>query len=170
MSVHPGQIEFPRRYAFAALKGKIFEWFRKHPVTEITVGIGSDLEQWIGLDRRAPLKIEQSTLLEQLRMKLGERDRQMWLATVMRYHIKPVVARLGIQKRVSWHTFRRTYATLLKANGEDVKVVHELLRHGSSRGTLDVYAQAQMPAKRAAQQKVVEMVRTHLTETAHRSA
>ncbi len=94
----------------------------------------------------------------------------MWLATVMRYHIKPVVARLGIQKRVSWHTFRRTYATLLKANGEDVKVVQELLRHGSSRVTLDVYAQAQMPAKRAAQQKVVEMVRTHLTETAHRSA
>jgi site-specific recombinase XerD len=78
----------------------------------------------------------------------------------MRYHIEPVVQRLGIQKRVGWHTFRRTYATLLKANGEDVKVVQELLRHGSSRVTLDIYAQAQMPAKRAAQQKVVEMVRT----------
>ena len=84
----------------------------------------------------------------------------LWLSTVMRYHIKPVVRRLGIQKRVGWHTFRRTYATLLKANGEDVKVVQELLRHGSSRVTLDIYAQAQMPAKRAAQQKVVAMVRT----------
>ncbi len=77
MAAHPGIIEFPRRYAFTALKGKIFEWFRKHPVTEITLGIGSDLEQWIGLDRRAPLKIEQSALLEQLRMKLGDRDRQI---------------------------------------------------------------------------------------------
>lgn len=84
----------------------------------------------------------------------------LWLSTVMRYHIEPVVRHLGIQKRVGWHTFRRTYATLLKANGEDVKVVQELLRHGSSRVTLDIYAQAQMPAKRAAQQKVVEMVRT----------
>jgi hypothetical protein len=71
----------------------------------------------------------------------------------MRYHIEPVVKRLGIHKRVAWHTFRRTYTSLLHANGEDVKVVQELLRHSSSRVTLDVYAQAQMPAKRAAQQK-----------------
>ena len=75
----------------------------------------------------------------------------VWLQTVMRSRIKPVIQRLGIQKKVSWHTFRRTYATILKANGEDVKVVQELLRHGSSRVTLDIYAQAQMPAKRAAQ-------------------
>jgi integrase len=83
----------------------------------------------------------------------------LWLQTIMRYHIQPVVERLGITKRVSWHTFRRTFATLLKANGEDIKVVQELMRHGSTRVTLDIYAQAQMPAKRAAQQKVVEMVR-----------
>jgi integrase len=48
---------------------------------------------------------------------------------------------------------------LLKANGEDVKVVQELLRHASARITMDVYAQAMTPAKRAAQQKVVRMVR-----------
>jgi integrase len=83
----------------------------------------------------------------------------IWLATVMRYHIQPVVRRLGINKRVSWHTFRRTYSTLLHANGEDVKVVQELLRHGSAKVTMDIYAQAQMPAKRRAQQKVVEMMR-----------
>ena len=83
----------------------------------------------------------------------------LWLQTVMRYHIQPVVKALGINKRVSWHTFRRTYSTLLKANGEDVKVVQELMRHASVRITMDVYAQAMTPAKRAAQQKVVEMVR-----------
>jgi integrase len=83
----------------------------------------------------------------------------LWLSTVMRYHIQPAIKELGITKRVSWHTFRHTYSTLLKANGEDVKVVQELLRHGSSRITLDVYTQAQMPAKRAAQQKLVAMIR-----------
>jgi site-specific recombinase XerD len=77
----------------------------------------------------------------------------------MCYHIQPVVKKLGIKKRVSWHTFRHTYSTLLKANGEDVKVVQELLRHGSSRMTIDGYTQAQMPAKRAAQQRIVAMVR-----------
>jgi integrase len=83
----------------------------------------------------------------------------LWLSTIMRYHVQPVVKKLGITKRVSWHTLRHTYSTLLKANGEDVKVVQELLRHGSSRMTLDVYTQAQMSAKRAAQQKIAEMVR-----------
>jgi len=77
----------------------------------------------------------------------------------MRYYIQPVVKRLGIKKRVTWHTFPRTYTTLLHANGEDVKVVQELLRHGSVKVTMDIYAQAQMPAKRRAQRKVVEMVR-----------
>jgi integrase len=49
-----------------------------------------------------------------------------------------VAKRLGIAKRIGWHTCRRTYTTLLHANGEDVKVVQELLRHGSARITTDV--------------------------------
>jgi integrase len=93
-----------------------------------------------------------------------KREKQpLWLSTIMRYYVQPVVKRLGIKKRVTWHTFRRTYTTLLHAIGEDVKVVQELLRHSSSRITMDIYAQAQMPAKRAAQQKVVEMVRSEKT-------
>src|SRR5579863_8698184 len=50
----------------------------------------------------------------------------------MSYHIQPAAKRLCIAKRIGWYTFRRTYTTLLHANGEDVKVVQELLRHGSS--------------------------------------
>jgi len=65
----------------------------------------------------------------------------------------------GHHKRIGWHTFRRTYTTLLHANGEDVKVVQELLRHGSAKITMDVYAQAMTPAKRMAQGKVVAMLR-----------
>lgn len=90
----------------------------------------------------------------------------LWLQTVMRYHIEPVINELGIKKRVSWHTFRRTYTSLLQADREDVKVVQELLRHGSAKVTLDVYAQAQMPAKRKAQHKVVEMVRPEARQKA----
>jgi integrase len=83
----------------------------------------------------------------------------VWLSKVMSYRIQPVAKRLGIAKRIGWHTFRRTYTTLLHANGEDVKVVQELLRHGSARITMDVYAQAVTPAKRKAQGKVVAMLR-----------
>ena len=56
------------------------------------------------------------------------------------------------------HKFRHTFGTLLKANGEDVKTVQELLRHANSRITLDVYTQAVGSNKRAAQSKVIQMM------------
>jgi len=56
------------------------------------------------------------------------------------------------------YTFRHSFGTLLKANGEDVKTVQELLRHANSRITLDVYTQAVNSNKRAAQSKVVRMM------------
>jgi len=63
-----------------------------------------------------------------------------------------------------WHTFRRTYTTGMHANGEDVKVVQERLRHGSAHITMGVYAQAVTPAKRKAQGKVAPAERTDLVE------
>ena len=39
--------------------------------------------------------------------------------------------------------FRCTFTTLLKANGEDIKVVQELLRHATVKMTLEVYVQVQ---------------------------
>jgi len=83
----------------------------------------------------------------------------VWLSTVMRDHIQPVARRLGINKKMSWHTFRHTFSSILKANGEDVKVVQELLRHATAKMTLDTYTQALSPDKRAAQSKVVGMIR-----------
>jgi hypothetical protein len=44
--------------------------------------------------------------------------------------------------------------TLLKASGEDVKTVQELMRHANS-----IYAQAPTSARRAAHLKVVGMIR-----------
>ena len=83
----------------------------------------------------------------------------VWLSTVMRDYIQPMARKLGIEKKVSWHTFRHTFSSILKGNGEDVKVVQELLRHSTSRMTLDTYTQALGPDKRAAQSKVVGMIR-----------
>jgi len=60
----------------------------------------------------------------------------------------------------------RGYATHLKANGEDVNVVQESLRHANSRITLDTYTQALTPAKREAQTKVVKMILPERIQTA----
>jgi integrase len=48
----------------------------------------------------------------------------------------------GIAKRIGWHTFRRTYSTLLRATGAELKVMQELMRHSTIRVTLDTYTQA----------------------------
>ncbi|PYX53017.1 MAG: hypothetical protein DMG76_27220, partial [Acidobacteria bacterium] len=64
----------------------------------------------------------------------------------------------GIEKRIGWHTFRRTYATLLRSVGTEFKVMQELMRHSSLRSTLDIYAQAITPAKQAAQAAVVSLM------------
>jgi len=81
-----------------------------------------------------------------------------WPDNLMKRYIKPVARKAGINKNIGWHTFRHSFGTLLKANGEDVKTVQELLRHANSRITLDVYTQAVNSHKRAAQSKVVRMM------------
>ena len=81
-----------------------------------------------------------------------------WPDIVLQKIIRPAAMRAGIRKRIGWHTFRHTYSTLLIANGENVKVVQELMRHASSRFTLEVYTQARIEAKRQAQQRLVQMI------------
>lgn len=81
-----------------------------------------------------------------------------WPETPLKCFVQPTARRLGIHKQIGWHSFRRTFATLLKGSGEDVKTTQELMRHANSRMTLDVYAQALSPAKRAAHLKVVELI------------
>jgi len=89
----------------------------------------------------------------------------LWLAKVMQYHIQPAAKRAGISKNIGWHTFRHSYTTLLQSNGEDVKVVQELLRHGSAKITMDVYAQAVTQAKRTAKRRVVASLRSQETQS-----
>ena len=73
-----------------------------------------------------------------------------WPDIVIAKIIRPAAKRAGIKKRIGWHTFRHTYSTMLIANGENVKVVQELMRHASSRCTLEIYSQARIATKREA--------------------
>jgi integrase len=77
--------------------------------------------------------------------------------TLLKCHVQPAAKRLGITKRIGWHSFRRTFATLL-GGSEDVKTMQELMRHANSKLTLDPYAQALTPAKRAAHRRLVGLI------------
>ena len=82
-----------------------------------------------------------------------------WGQEIMRRVIRPIAIQLGITKHIGWHTFRHTYSTLLRANRADIKVMQELLRHASSRVTMDTYTQAVTAQKRKAQSGVIRLIR-----------
>jgi len=81
-----------------------------------------------------------------------------WPGTLYRAHLEPAAKAAGIPGKIGWHTFRHTFATLLKANGEDIKTVQELLRHANISVTMNVYAQGVTELKRQAQHRIGRMV------------
>ena len=79
--------------------------------------------------------------------------------TMLKKIIRPATTRAGITgKIIGWHSFRHSLATNLRAQGADVKVSQELLRHANSRVTMDFYTQAVSTQKREASVKVFEMM------------
>ena len=43
--------------------------------------------------------------------------RPMWGQTIVRKGIRPATQKLGINKKIGWHTFRHSYSTLLRSLG-----------------------------------------------------
>ena len=84
--------------------------------------------------------------------------RPIWGQSIMRKQIHQAVEKLGIEKRIGWHTFRHSCSTLLRQLGTDIKVQQDLLRHSSVRLTLDTYTQSVTTAKREAQNAVVRLL------------
>jgi integrase len=81
-----------------------------------------------------------------------------WPGALFRAQLKPALEAAEIPGNVGWHTLRHTFGTLMKANGEDMKTIQELLRHSNYKVTADTYTQAVTPTKRAAQTKLVRMI------------
>lgn len=82
---------------------------------------------------------------------------------LFRRHIRPVIEKIsGIKSSkeapIGWHTLRRSLATLLISNGENVKVAQSQLRHTTPKITLELYAQAVSADQQEAHRKVVQMV------------
>jgi len=58
---------------------------------------------------------------------------------ILRRHIRPALERIGVKKRIGWHSFRHGLATMLRQKGVDIKTAQELLRHANSRIIQDIY-------------------------------
>jgi integrase len=74
---------------------------------------------------------------------------------VLKRHIRPALERIGVTKKIGWHSLRHGFGTMLRQQGVDLKTAQELLRHANSRITLEIYQQAVEPEKRTAQNLAV---------------
>jgi integrase len=88
-------------------------------------------------------------------LALGQKP--YWPDAVLKRHILPAAKRAGITKRIGWHSFRRTLATLLQSSGASVKTTQELMRHSSPVMTLGTYAKAVTADKRLAQDAIAAL-------------
>jgi integrase len=79
-------------------------------------------------------------------------------------HIQPAALMAGISKVIGWHTFRRSFATLLQSSGATVKTTQELMRHSTPVMTLGTYAQAVTSDKREAQDIIAAMILPQVAE------
>jgi DNA-directed RNA polymerase specialized sigma24 family protein len=70
------RIEFPRRYAVAALSGKLQEWYRAHPAVEVMLE-PDDLEQVRKAEPVSTTSPDLSVLFAEMKAQLSERDRQI---------------------------------------------------------------------------------------------
>jgi integrase len=82
----------------------------------------------------------------------------MWVRLSQQKKGFPMFRNRAVTDSGGWHTFRHTFATLLKANGEDIKTVQELLRHANVSVTMNVYAQGVTELKRHAHSRIMLMV------------
>ena len=69
-------IEFPRRYAIAALTGKLQEWYRAHPGVEVPLEL-EESERTRGPRPGAMTSADLSILFAEIKVQLSERDRQI---------------------------------------------------------------------------------------------
>lgn len=68
--------------------------------------------------------------------------------------LKTMAKKVGIEKNISTHIARHTFATLLITKGADIFAVQELLQHSSTRET-QIYAKM-IDAKKQAALKLLE--------------
>jgi len=80
-----------------------------------------------------------------------------WGQALMRQSIRPALRRVGIGKRVGWHTFRHSVGSILADMGEHQLTSRDYLRH-SNLNVTNQYLQATSKTKRLAQEKLVDAI------------
>lgn len=83
----------------------------------------------------------------------GEREEGLVFKTLKRsminYPLRAWIKEAGINRRITFHCFRHTYATLLTSAGVSIYTIAKMLTHRSVKNT-QIYAEVMDPNKREA--------------------
>jgi integrase len=75
---------------------------------------------------------------------------------VLRCQIRSALTRIGVTKKIGFHSLRHGLGTILRQQGVDLKTTQELLRHANGRITFEIYQQAVAAEMRVAQDLAVK--------------
>jgi integrase len=114
--------------------------------------LAASLEEW---RKETPYPTHDDFVFPSFRLKGKKPPRANMLVAD---HLQPAARKAGISGQIGFHTLRRTLASALVANGSDIRLVQELLRHSNPVITLDAYARSTTPAKIEAQGWVMEQL------------
>ena len=125
------QIEFPRRYAFTALTGKLQEWYRAHPAIEILLD-PAEVEHLTGEKPKSTSAADLNVLFSQIKARLSERDRQILVLLEQDLGPKEIAKAFNISYLAAAKAIQRArerMAAILSATGresnEDDKKCHD---------------------------------------------
>ena len=98
----------PRRYAYAAMHGKVRDWLRKKAANEIPIGLDYELDEHARMTNSFQDAVERSILFQQLQTKLNARDRHILiLLTELNATPKDVATALGINYKAATKAIER---------------------------------------------------------------
>jgi len=98
----------PRRYAYAAMHGKVRDWLRKKAASELPVGLNYELDEHVKMTNSFQDAVERSILFQQLQMKLSVRDRYILiLLTELNATPRDVATALGINYKAATKAIER---------------------------------------------------------------
>jgi RNA polymerase sigma factor (sigma-70 family) len=108
MEKNKNHLGSPRRYAYAAMHGKVRDWLRTMAANELAVGLDYDLDEHARVTNSFQDAVERSILFQQLQMKLSDRDRYILvLLTELQAKPEDVATALGINYKAATKAIER---------------------------------------------------------------